>query len=353
MKNQDKAAKIHGIMLMSLFALSALYLSNTTICQTLKLSPLIIGVLIGILYANTLRMHLPSTWVPGILFSSKTILRIAIAFFGFRLTLTDIMQVGWPGVLIDIIMIISVVLIGLFFGKILGIDKETTILVSSGSAICGAAAVMATEPVLDSKPHKTVIAVSTVVIFGTISMLVYPIAYRFGYFNFLSERGIGIYTGSTLHEVAHVAGAGQAMGSNIAGIATITKMIRVIMLAPFLLILGLSSNKKKSIKNTSDNQKVITIPWFAIWFLIFIGINTLISIVASKYEFETIYHNINENIKTIDTYALTIAMTAIGSEASIDKFKKAGTKPFILAFIIYLWLIFGGIFITHLIIHLK
>lgn len=348
MRNEKRANKIHGILLMALFAMASVQISEFSFIQALKLSPLIIGVIVGMVYANTLRSHLPETWVPGILFSGKTILRIAIAFFGFRLTLTDVVAVGWSGVLVDVFIIISVILIGLLFGRLLGLDRDTSMLVSSGSAICGAAAVLATEPVLESKPYKTVVAVSTVVIFGTLSMFLYPILYRSGVFSFMNDHQVGIYTGSTLHEVAHVAGAGQAMGDAIANVATITKMIRVIMLAPFLILLGVFAKKGKSNAEQKNGSK-ITIPWFAVWFLVLIGVNTLLSVIAGNNGFADEYRNVNNFIANLDTFALTIAMTAIGAEASFEKFKKAGAKPFILALILYVWLIFAGAGATYIV----
>lgn len=341
MRNEKKANKIHGILLMSLFALASVHISEFSFIKALNLSPLIIGVVIGMVYANTLRPHLPETWVPGILFSGKTILRIAIAFFGFKLTLTEVASVGLPGILVDLIIVVSVFAIGMVVGRILGLDRDTSILISSGSAICGAAAVLATEPVLESKPYKTVVAVSTVVIFGTLSMFLYPILYRSGLLSFMTDHQIGVYTGSTVHEVAHVAGAGQAMGGDIASVATITKMLRVIMLAPFLIFLSFFVKKNKNEGNNTSNGK-ITIPWFAVWFLVLIGVNTLLSMIAESNGFAEEYKTINGFIANLDVFALTIAMTAIGAEASFEKFKKAGTKPFILALVLFLWLLFAG-----------
>ena len=113
-----------------------------------------------------------------------------------------------------------------------------------------AAAVLATEPVLKAKAHNTVVAVATVVLFGTLSMLLYPVLYRSGLLSFLSDKAVGVYTGSTVHEVAHVVGAGAGMTAPIAEVATITKMIRVIMLAPVLF--GLSMWIGRPGKGQSD-----------------------------------------------------------------------------------------------------
>ena len=128
--------------------------------------------------------------------------------------------------------------------------------------------------------YKTAIAVSTVVIFGTLSMFLYPLMYRTGMLDGLTDTGVAVYTGSTLHEVAHVAGAGNAMDPTdtlgIAGTATITKMIRVMMLAPVLVILGFVLARRRKTAGGRNEKNKITIPWFAFGFIGVICLNSLL-----------------------------------------------------------------------------
>ena len=222
-------------------------------------------------------------------------------------------------------------------------------MTSTGSAICGAAAVLGAEPVIKCEGHKTAIAVSTVVIFGTISMFLYPIMYRAGMLSGLSDMGVAIYTGSTLHEVAHVAGAGNAMDPTdmigIAGPATITKMIRVMMLAPVLVIMSLALAGRK--EYDADGKVVkskITIPWFAFGFIGIICLNSFLQYLCGAETVKDI--PLNGTIEYIDTFMLTMAMTALGTDTSIDKFKQSGAKPFVLAFLLYIWLVVGGYLLT-------
>ena len=188
--------------------------------------------------------------------------------------------------------------------------------------------------------HKTAVAVSTVVIFGTLSMFIYPVMYRAGILD-LDPEQMGLYTGATLHEVAHVVGAGNAMGKEISDAAIIVKMIRVMMLAPVLVVMSfmLARTAGKSVVNGGRNGGgvapscgKITIPWFAFGFLAVIGFNSL----------DLLPHAVVDGINQVDTFMLTMAMTALGTETSIEKFKKAGAKPFVLATILYVWLLAGG-----------
>ncbi|KGI59471.1 membrane protein [Prevotella sp. S7 MS 2] len=322
---------LHGVLLITLFACAAFYIGDMSFVKQISFSPMIVGIILGMLYANSLRNNLPETWVPGIAFCSKRILRIGIILYGFRLTFQDVTAVGLPAIAIDAIMVTVTVCGGILIGRLLHMDRGIALLTSVGSGICGAAAVLGAESAIKIKPYKTAVAVATVVIFGTLSMFLYPILYRSGIFE-LSPEAMGIFAGSSIHEVAHVVGAGNAMGKEVSDVAIIVKMIRVMMLVPVLLVISYSVARATR-QNASDNERgKITIPWFAILFLAVIGFNSFDLLPESLVNF----------INTFDTFLLTMAMTALGAETSIEKFKKAGFKPFVLAAILYLWLIGGG-----------
>lgn len=334
MFSEKRSNTLHGVLLIALFSCSAFYIADIPFVKNLSFSPLIVGIILGMIYANSLRNHLPETWVPGIKFCTKQVLRWGIILYGFRLTFQNVIEVGLPGILIDVIVVAGTLLLGLLVGKILKMDKDLTVLTATGSAICGAAAVLGAEPVVKAQPHKTAVAVSTVVIFGTISMFLYPALYRAGFFHLDAEQ-MGIFTGSTLHEVAHVVGAGNAMGKEISDAAIIVKMIRVILLAPVLLIMSFLYARaavKKGVEAVAEGKRKITIPWFAIGFLLVIGFNS----------FDLLPLPVVTGINNLDTFMLTMAMTALGTETNFQKFKQAGPKPFLLAFILYIWLFFGG-----------
>lgn len=326
---------LSGILFVALFAMSAMYLGDFAFFKHLGLSPLIIGIVFGMFYANTLRTKLPQAWVGGIVFSTKTILRTGIVLYGFRITFQNIQEVGFAGIVSSVVVVALTFVIGYIVGtKFLKLDKETTILTAAGSSICGAAAVLATEPVVKAEPYKSAIAVSTVVVFGTIAMFLYPFLYKIGLVP-LSSQEAGIYIGATVHEVAHVVAAGNAIGEEAAKTAVIVKMIRVMLLAPFLIILGVWL--VKSAHNATHKTKTkVTIPWFAVLFIVVAGFNSLhllpVSVVA--------------DINTVDTFLLTMAMSALGMETNANKFKNVGMKPIYLAGILFLWLIFGGFYIV-------
>lgn len=331
--SENRSSMLHGILLITLFSCAAFYIGDMNLVKSLSLSPMIVGIILGMLYANSLRNNLPETWVPGILFCSKRILRIGIILYGFRLTFQDVTAVGLSAVCIDAVIVTTTICGGIIIGRLLKMDRDIALLTSVGSGICGAAAVLGAESAIRTKPYKTAVAVATVVIFGTLAMFLYPALYRSGIID-LSPEAMGIFTGSTIHEVAHAVGAGNAMGPVVSNSAIIVKMIRVMMLVPVLLVLSYSvahAAVKAGMGKPGDGGK-ISIPWFAILFLVVIGFNSL-DLLPTEFV---------DIINTFDTFLLTMAMTALGAETSIEKFKKAGLKPFVLAFILFLWLMMAG-----------
>lgn len=331
MLSEKRSSMLHGVLLITLFSCAAFYIGDMSFVKNLSLSPMIVGIVLGMLYANSLRNNLPDTWVPGIQFCSKRVLRIGIILYGFRLTFQDVTAVGVPAICVDAIVVTVTILGGMLIGRMLKMDRELTLLTSVGSGICGAAAVLGAESAIRTQPYKTAVAVSTVVIFGTIAMFVYPVLYRNGVFD-LSPEEMGIFTGATVHEVAHVVGASNAMGKAVSDPAIIVKMIRVMMLVPVLLVISYAMARAAVAGGGTKSGGKVSMPWFAILFLVVIGFNSFNLLPADVVGF----------INNFDTFLLTMAMTALGAETSIDKFRKAGFKPFLLALILFVWLIGGG-----------
>lgn len=329
--SEHRSSMLHGILLIALFSCAAFYIGETEFVMSLSLSPMIVGIVLGMLYAISLRNNLPETWVPGITFCSKRILRLGIILYGFRLTFQDVTAVGLPAICVDAVIVATTILGGILIGRLLKMDRGIALLASVGSGICGAAAILGAESAIKVKPYKTAVAVATVVIFGTLAMFIYPVLYRSGIVG-LSPEAMGVFTGSTVHEVAHVVGAGNAMGKSVADPAIIVKMIRVMMLVPVLFIISYSVSRAAAVGGAGSSRSNVSVPWFAILFLVVIGFNSFALLPAS----------IVESINVFDTFLLTMAMTALGAETSIEKFKKAGFKPFLLAAILFVWLMVAG-----------
>jgi len=349
---ENRSGTISGILFVAIFAAAATFIAGLGPVHALGLSPLVIGIVMGIFYANTLHNKLPEAWETGITFSGKKILRFAIVVYGFRITFQQIMDVGLEGFFVSLIMLSTTFVLGTWLGnKIFGMEKDTSMLTASGASVCGAAAVLATEPVLKAEGHKTAIAVSMVVLFGTISMFLYPVLYTAiiepaqGFLH-MTPSQFGIYVGGTIHEVAQVVAvpasipnAPEVMANN----AVIVKMTRVIMIAPMLIVLGLYLSYSAKKEGGESAAVKLVIPWFAVYF---IGVAAFNSLPFMQTEgIKAIVTNIN----IVDTFLLTMAMTALGMGTRFAKFKGLGLAPIYTALGMFIWLVVGGFVITKLI----
>lgn len=352
---EKRKGTFSGIIFVALVASAATYIAALAPVAKLGISPLVVGIVIGIFYANTLHNHFPQSWESGIVFSGKKILRFAIVFYGFRITFQQIAEVGIEGFMVSLIMLGTTFVLGTWLGnKIFGLDRDTAMLTASGASVCGAAAVLATEPVLKAEEHKAAVAVSMVVLFGTIAMFLYPALHGAGVFD-MSDREFGIYVGGTIHEVAQVVAVGSMNGpdTEMAKAAVIVKMTRVIMIAPMLILLGIYLSYAARKSGGESGVIKLVIPWFAVYFVGMAGVNSLIhGYVETNVAAETasVIRSIIADINEVDTFLLTMAMTALGMGTRFAKFKGLGLAPLYAAGAMFAWLVVGGYFVTKLVV---
>jgi uncharacterized integral membrane protein (TIGR00698 family) len=259
--------------------------------------------------------------------------------------------------MVSLLVLSSTMLIGIWLGtKVFKMDRDTSILTASGAAVCGAAAVLATEPVLKAEEHKTAVAVSMVVLFGTISMFMYPVLYSTviehatGFLH-MDPKTFGIYVGGTIHEVAQVVAVPASVPGapvDMANTAVIVKMTRVIMIAPMLIVLGLVLSYTAKRSGGETGKLKLVIPWFAVYFIGMAGVNSLIHsyTLSAPQETAMMIKSVIGNINIIDTFLLTMAMTALGMGTRFAKFKGLGLAPIYTAGGMFLWLVLGGFLIT-------
>lgn len=321
---------VPGLALTAVVTGAALWAGSFPAIAGAGFSALTLAILFGMVVGNTL---CPKIWQPcdgGVIFAKQHLLRLGIILYGFRLTFAQIADVGVSGIAIDVLTLTSTFFIACILGqKIFGLDKHTSWLIGAGSSICGAAAILATEPVVKAEASKVTVAVATVVIFGTLAIFLYPAMYPL-LAHWFTPEAYGIYMGSTMHEVAQVVAAGHAVSPDAENAAVIAKMLRVMMLAPFLLFLA--ARVKQLAPAGSGEKSKITIPWFAIMFIL----------VAVFNSFHLLPKAAVDALVTLDTVLLAMAMAALGLTTHVSALKKAGAKPLLMALILFVWLIVGG-----------
>ncbi len=318
--------KIPGLLLVNLILLVAWGIANISWVQHSGMSMLTLSIIMGALIGNLAPRLTHEGTHAGVMLAQQNLLRWGVALYGLNLSLQQILQVGPAALVIDVVMVIGTLSLGWYVGvKLLHMDPQTVILTSAGSAICGAAAVVATEPVLEAPAHKTAAAVGTVVLFGSLAMIIYPLLATL---HPISSFLFGTYTGSTVHEVAQVVAIGKTIGGNTADTAVIVKMIRVMLLAPFLLVAG------RMFRQTSGNSSAAKagVPVFAVMFIL----------IALVHPYLHLPDALVSVLRQLDVYMLAMAMAALGLNTTMAKLRLAGKDALILGGLLFIWLIIGG-----------
>ncbi|HBF36759.1 MAG TPA: putative sulfate exporter family transporter [Firmicutes bacterium] len=287
--------------------------------------PMIIGILLGLIL--TLIFRPKATWNPGLDFSAKYYLRAGIILMGFRLNIMDILHGGANILIADAVMISFILCVMFFLSRKLGVDKETGFLVSVGTAICGAAAIMAAASINKASKAKQGVSVSIVAILGTVFATCYifltPLLLH--HMNLHQLSGM---MGVSLEEIAHVVAAGSVLPASYASNALITKLGRVILLVPVIVVLDLIINAEER-KKTGGRVKV----QFPLFVLGFLGVSILNSLgIIPKAVVSVLLY--------VSQWLLAASMIAIGLNLKINDFRKEGIRPIVLGIVG-----FAGIFI--------
>jgi len=307
-----------GLLLTAAVACAALAVRNLTGWTTL--SPLILSIVFGMLIRNALSV--PAAVEPGIGFSLKRILRFGIVMLGLQVTAAQILSLGGAGLLMVALTLTATFIAIRIAGRLMGVDRSLTDLIAAGTSVCGASAVIAANTVVRGKQEHVAYAVACVTLFGSLSMLAYPLLASA--LN-LDARGYGLWTGATIHEVAQVVAA-AFQGGDIAGqFGTISKLARVVMLAPLITTLALAMRSGTG----GATKAAAPMPWFVLGFVGMMLVNSAVAIPA----------DINRMLAALTSFLLSMALAAMGLQTDIRKLRAEGWRPLALG-------AFGWLFIA-------
>ncbi|MFB6466880.1 YeiH family protein [Cytobacillus sp. Hz8] len=299
---------MQGVGLTFIIALIAKYLGELSIFKIM--GQLVLAILLGMLWR--MFIGIPRSFSTGVHFSSKSLLRLGIILLGMRLNLMDIIHAGPKVVIIAVINIIITIFIIYHVARWLKVGKNIAILTACGTAICGAAAVVAIASQIKANDDETAIGAASVAILGTIFTIIYTIVYPvLG----LSPYGYGFFSGATLHEIAHVLAATAPFGKTAVDIAVIVKLTRVVMLVPIAFFIGIWSNFEAK-KENRFRWKSLPIPWFILGFLAMSMIHTL-HVVSDKGA---------NQVVDMAYILIAMAMAGLGLNVSLGSLKSQGTK---------------------------
>ena len=251
---------------------------------------------------------------------SKKLLQYSVIGLGFGMNLQASLASGAEGMTFTIISVVGTMLIGWFIGrKLITVERNTSYLISSGTAICGGSAIAAVGPVIKAKDTEMSVALGTIFILNAIALFIFPII---GHWLGMTQEQFGLWAAIAIHDTSSVVGAGAAYGEEALKIATTVKLTRALWIIPLAIATSFIFKTK--------GQK-ISIPWFILWFVVAMIINTyLLSLSETGIM-------IGNFINSLARKSLTLTLFFIGASLSVDTLKAVGIKPLIQG--VLLWIV--------------
>jgi uncharacterized integral membrane protein (TIGR00698 family) len=301
-----------GVLLSATLALLAILLRRLPFLQ--GLSPLILALGLGVALRSA--VGLPAACKSGVAFSLRRILRFAVMLLGLQLSLRQVVDLGGLGLLIVCLTLGGSYLFTIVVGAWLRIDRKLCHLIAAGTSVCGASAVLAANTVAEGSDEDAAYAVAVVTVFGTLAMLTYPLLP--GLLS-LSEKAYGLWAGASIHEVAQVVAAAFQNGPLSLEVATISKLSRVLLLAPLVAVLGFLAARKGR-PAAEGKRRPFPVPGFVIGFVGLCLVSTWFPLADGARPW----------VLTFNQFLLATALAAMGLETDLRKLSGRGARPLVL-----------------------
>jgi uncharacterized integral membrane protein (TIGR00698 family) len=253
---------------------------------------------------------------------TRYLLQVSVVGLGLGMNLGTAIQVGKEGLLFTAGSIFITLLIGIWVGNLFKIDKKISLLISSGTAICGGSAIAAVAPLIHADEEETGLSLSTIFILNSIALFIFPVI---GHHVHLSQEQFGYWSALAIHDTSSVVGAAQHYGSKALEIATTVKLERALWIIPLSILIVLTFKEE----NKGKLNKKIKIPYFIFTFIAVMIFNTY----APKYI--TIFSKIDHGLVMAAKRGLTVTLFLIGAGLSFNSIKKIGIKPLLLGMILW------------------
>jgi uncharacterized integral membrane protein (TIGR00698 family) len=274
-----------------------------------RVSALVAALLLGMVVSNVVGGR--AMLAPGARFAARKVLRVGIALLGLRISLDLIGDVGWRGVLVAVVAVGVTLPFSVWFGRRLGVSPALSLLIGAGCGICGAAAVVAMEPIAEAKDEEAGFALATVTVLGTIAMLALPLIGTHALA--LSDDDFGLWAGGSVHEVAQVVGAASGVSAAALAVATIVKLTRVVLLVPVIVVTAV-------IKGRAGGKQGNPVPLFVACFLVAVAIRST-GVLSDAF----VGHAVD-----VDTALLACAMAGLGLTIDVAQVRQLGGRPLVL-----------------------
>lgn len=259
---------------------------------------------------------------------SKYLLQASVVGLGFGMNLIASLKSGADGMLFTVVSVIGVMVVGVFLGRYMGIDRKTSYLISSGTAICGGSAIAAVGGVLKAKEDEMAVSLGVIFILNAIALFIFP---PLGHLFDLSQTQFGTWAAIAIHDTSSVVGAGEAYGPEACELATLIKCTRALWIIP-LAFFTIWWNRKE---HQAGGKAKVSIPWFILLFVVAMVIYSYTPASAMP-----VMGPVYEVIVALAKKALVAVLFAIGASLSLKVVKQVGVKPLIQA--LTLWMAIGA-----------
>jgi uncharacterized integral membrane protein (TIGR00698 family) len=300
-----------GLIAVTLLAWASIELH--TLPQLAAVSALMIAIVLGMVVRNT--VGIPASCTPGIRFALRRILRLAVMLLGFQLSVRQIAEVGGMGFFVVAVTLAAAFCFTTWLGRRLGVCPKLSELIAAGTSICGASAIVATNAVTEGSDEDVAYAIAVVTLFGCASMLLYPVGDSLMH---MPAQAYGLWAGASIHETAQVLAASFQGGAVSGRIGAVSKLSRVMLLAPVVLTLGWAARRRDGA--ACDKKRSVPVPLFLLGFIAAICINSSGIVPAADTAI----------IVKIDQFLLAFSLGAMGLETSFRKVREAGLRPMLL-----------------------
>lgn len=246
--------------------------------------------------------------------SSKYLLQASVVGLGFGMNVVESLKSGSDGMLFTVVSVVSVMVLGVMFGYWMHLNRKTSYLIASGTAICGGSAIAAVGPVIRADEKEMAVSLGVIFILNAIALFIFP---PIGHFFDMSQQQFGTWAAIAIHDTSSVVGAGDAYGPEALRIATLIKLTRALWIIPLAFVTMLIFRDKKA---------KVSIPWFIFLFVVAMVVNTYCGLPAE----------LSEWLVWLAKKGLVLTLFFIGASLSIDTIKSVGTRPLLLA--VALWI---------------
>jgi uncharacterized integral membrane protein (TIGR00698 family) len=298
------------------------------------LSPMLVAIILGMVIRTTVR--LPGSFMPGISFGLKRVLRLGIILMGIRLSIFSVLEIGLLALGMVALCIAAALLVTISVSRRLGVGSRLGALIAAGTSICGVSAIVAVSPAIGAKEEETAYAVGTITIFGILATIVYP--YMAELVMHLPVAGAGFFLGTSIHDTSQVTAASlvydhlwslrTATGITGADIAITTKLVRNTFMIAVIPFLGFLAGRKNGGPAGGGGSRVMRyVPLFVFGYIA-MGIARTLGdhfFGADSAEWAAAWHA----VRTAATYTIAVAITCVGLSTDIRKLSKLGYRPFV------------------------